>query len=101
MSYNTIYLKIVELVWEEWHIEHIAARHNVKRGEAEEACFEDENARVLRGKGRREGMLYYVLGKTLRGRCLFIVVKHLGKGKAKVITARDMNPSEKRRYNIL
>lgn len=94
-------MKISELVWEDWYIEHIAARHSVKPIEVEEACFEDENARVLRGKGGREKKLYYVLGKTLRGRYLFIVVKRLGKGKAKVITARDMNAAEKRRYNIL
>ena len=101
MSYNTIQVKISELVWEDWHIEHIAARHSVEPMEVEEACFEDENARVLRGKGGREEKLYYVLGKTLKGRYLFIVVKRLGKCKAKVITAREMNASENRRYNIL
>ena len=99
-------MKIIELVWEEWHVEHIAAEHNVRPREVEEACFEvvrlsspqDENIRVLRGKGRGKEKLYYVLGKTLGGRHLHIVVKPLGKGKAKVITARDMNESEKRRY---
>ncbi|MER3447838.1 MAG: hypothetical protein C4291_13855 [Candidatus Dadabacteria bacterium] len=87
-------MKIVELVWEEWHVEHIVSRYSVRPSEIEEACFEDESIRVLRGQ---EG-LYYVLGKTLRDRYLHIVIKPTGKGKAKVITARDMNGSEKRLY---
>jgi len=94
-------VKIVELVWEEWHLEHIAIKHKVRPREVEEACFEGESARVLRGRGRGEEKLYYILGKTLGGRYLFIVVKPRGKGKAKVITARDMNDLEKRRYSIL
>jgi len=52
-------------------------------------------------EARGEEKLYYILGKTLGGRYLFIVVKPRGKGKAKVITARDMNDLEKRRYSIL
>ena len=77
-------MKIVELVWEEWHVEHIVSRYSVRPSEIEEACFEDESIRVL--------------GKTLRDRYLHIVIKPTGKGKAKVITARDMNGSEKRLY---
>jgi uncharacterized DUF497 family protein len=91
-------VKILELVWEEWHIEHIEAKHKIRPREVEEACFEDESVRVLRGKGRGKDKLYYVLGKTFGGRHLFIVVKPIGKSKAKVITARDMNGSEKRKY---
>lgn len=90
-------MNIVELVWEEWYVEHIAARHNIRPSEVEEACFEDENIRVLRGKGTAKEKLYHVLGKTLGGRHLHIVVKALGKGKAKVITAGDMDDS-KRNY---
>ncbi|MGH7909067.1 MAG: BrnT family toxin [Thermodesulfobacteriota bacterium] len=94
-------MKIIELVWEEWHLEHIAAKHEIRPREVEEACYEDQSARVLRGRGKGEEKLYYILGKTLGGRYLFIVIKPLGKGKAKVITARDMNDSEKRKYRIL
>ena len=93
-------MKIIELVWKEWHVEHIAARHNVRPSEVEEACFEDENIRVLRGKGRGKEKLYYVLGRTLGGRDLRVVIKLLGKGKAKVITARDMDDSEKKLYIV-
>lgn len=91
-------MKIVEIIWEEWHVEHITDKHNVGPWEVEEACFEDENNIVLKGKGGRRGRLYYILGKTTGGRHLHIVVKSLEKGKAKVITARNMSEAEKRRY---
>jgi uncharacterized DUF497 family protein len=41
---------------------------------------------------------YFVLGQTASGRYLFIVVRHIGRGRAIPITARDMDPKEKRRY---
>ncbi|MGH7901686.1 MAG: hypothetical protein ACRENZ_08100 [Thermodesulfobacteriota bacterium] len=91
-------MKIIELVWEEWHVEHIAAKHKIRPREVEEACFEDESVGVLRGKGKGEEKPYYILGKTLGGGYLFIVIKPLGKAKAKVITARDMSHAEKRKY---
>ena len=85
-------------MWEDWHVEHIAAKHNISPREVEEACFDDGSVKVLRGKGKWEEKLYYILGTTLGGRYLFIVVKPLGKGKAKVITAINMNNTEKRKY---
>ena len=40
-----------------------------------------------------------MLGKTDAGRYLLVVVCLLGKGKARVVTARDMTHSERHRFN--
>ncbi|HXG30759.1 MAG TPA: hypothetical protein VNK81_03865 [Thermodesulfobacteriota bacterium] len=91
-------MNITKLVWEEPYIGYIGDKHNISPREVEEVCFEDENMKVFREKDMRN---YYVLGKTQGGRCLLIVVKPLGNGKAKVIAARDMGDEEKARYGVL
>jgi len=91
-------MNITKLAWEDLHVRYIADKHNISPREVEEVCFENENLKILREKEMRN---YYVLGKTLGGRYLFIVVKPLGNGKAKVIAARDINDSEKTKYGIL
>ncbi|MBI4785865.1 MAG: BrnT family toxin [Chloroflexi bacterium] len=82
---------IRDLIWDDENLEHIAA-HGVESDEVEDVCF--GNNRIERaGKGK-----HGVLGRTSEGRLLFIVVAHRGHGLFRVITARDMNTSEQRRY---
>ena len=73
---------------------HIWSGHRVNFAEAEEAVF----GRSFILRGRKEG-LYEVLGRTEAGRYLMVAVRSLGKGAAKVITAREMDDAERRRYN--
>jgi uncharacterized DUF497 family protein len=86
-------MQITQLDWSQeavWHI----ARHRVAPEDIEEACF-SHGPLIERGRGG----LYYVSGTTSAGRDLFIVIRALGHGKAKVITARDMDHRERRRYH--
>lgn len=85
-------MNITNIEWDEDSVFHIA-RHHVNPEEVEEVCF--SNASFLE-KGREK--FYYVTGPTESGRYLFIVVKFIGHGKVKVITARDMDSKEKSRY---
>jgi len=77
--------------WDEDNIDHIA-RHGVEVDEVEQALAH----KPLIRKGRLER--YWAFGRTQAGRYLFIVVKNLGKGWARVITARDMTKTERRYY---
>lgn len=86
--------QITELEWLADRIEHIQAKHRVKPKEVEEACF--SQPLILRGRGKR---VYQILSQTPEGRYLFIVVRFLGQGKARVITARDMEQTERQRYS--
>ncbi|HSE83510.1 MAG TPA: BrnT family toxin, partial [Thermodesulfobacteriota bacterium] len=85
-------VEIREFRWNEDIIAHIS-RHSVTPEEVEEVAFEG-SPHIRRGKqGRR-----YLYGKTIGGRYLFVVYVLVGKGKAKVITARDMDYKEKSLY---
>lgn len=82
--------------WRSDRIAHIITKHGVTPGEVEEACF--GNPLILRGRGRGERKLYYVLGQTGADRYLFVVLKPSGRGIVRSITAREMTTAERRRY---
>ena len=90
-------MHITELVWDEETVLHIRQRHHVAPEEVEEVCFSDNPPLVEVGRGGSP--IYYVLGQTSGGRYLFVVVRYLFRGKAKPITARDMESGEKNRYH--
>ncbi len=83
---------IVEFVWDISKIEHIAY-HRVTPYEVEEVAFDDE-PEFRKTKDR--GMLMY--DYTLGGRYLLSVFVFREKGKAWVITSRDMTKKEKAYY---
>ncbi len=87
-------LRITELAWHEDHVQHIA-HHHIDPLEVEEVCFSN-SCRIETGRGN--GGIYYVTGQTENGRYLFIVIRYLGRGKAKIITVRKMDVQEKSRY---
>lgn len=85
-------MRITDFEWTDENIEHIA-RHGVDPEEVEEVCFSDTYYVEI---GR--GGLYYATGQTAGGRYLVIVLRHLGHGKVRVVTARAMIDKEKSRY---
>lgn len=85
-------MEIKSFMWSEDNIYHIA-KHGVTPYEVEEVAF--EGAPYIR-KGRRGRR--YLYGKTIGGRHLFIVYVLSGRGKAQVITARDMDDKERKYY---
>ncbi len=61
--------------------------------EAEDAVTQQRL--VLRGRSKG---VYNVFGRTEAGRYLTIIVRYLGDSVARIITARDMSWTERRRY---
>ena len=89
---------IDDIVWLDRILEKIAWKHNVLPSEVEEVLSGD--CRIFRKeKGKVEGEhLYNALGKTEAGRFLSVFfIRKLG-NKALIITARDMNKRERKRY---
>jgi uncharacterized DUF497 family protein len=85
---------ISSIKWTEERINHIAL-HSITPLEVEEVCFNEEEAPLIRtGKDK----LHYVFGKTVSGRCLFVVVRFVRPGEVYPVTARDMNDWEKKYY---
>ena len=81
----------MNLEWDDDNIEHVGD-HDVDPDEIEEALKE----RFLKVRGREERYLF--LAQTEAGRYLTVVATSRREGVWRVITARDMNAHERRRY---
>jgi uncharacterized DUF497 family protein len=77
--------------WDEGNISHIE-RHEFTPEEVEEVFAGDH--KIWRTGQRR----YIALGETLDGRLAFVVFKRLPGGFVRVITARNMEPRERRQF---
>ena len=89
---------INDIIWSDRVVDKMAWKHNVLPSEVEEVLIGP--CMVFRKeKGKVEGEhLYNALGKTEAGRFLSIFfIKKFG-NKALIVTARDMNKSERKRY---
>ncbi len=90
-------MRITELVWDEWNVEHISA-HGVKPEEVEEACGDPDHW-VIRDRVTRYGLARYRLyGQTEGGRYLFVVLDREDDDAFYVVTAREMTDAEKSRF---
>jgi uncharacterized protein len=101
MHHEELVRSIRELFWRPDRIDHIA-RHGVRPEEVEDALFGDESGILLRvGPAERNPTetLYRYFGRTDAGRRLLIVLLYLGEGAAMPVTARDMTPAERRRFD--
>ena len=89
---------IDDIIWFDRILEKLAWKHNVLPSEVEEVLSSD--CKIFRKeKGKVEGEHFFnALGKTEAGRFLSVFfIRKLG-NKALIITARDMNKSERKRY---
>ena len=89
---------IDDIIWLDRIVEKLAWKHNVLPSEVEQTL--NGNCRIFRKeKGKVEGEhLYNALGKTESGRFLSVFFVRKISNKALIITARDMNKSERKRY---
>ncbi|MCP4665401.1 MAG: BrnT family toxin [Deltaproteobacteria bacterium] len=91
-------LTIDDIIWLDRIVEKLAWKHDVLPSEVEEVLT--GHCRVFRKeKGKVDGEhLYNALGRTEAGRYLSVFfIKKLG-NNALIVTARDMNSSERKRY---
>jgi uncharacterized DUF497 family protein len=86
---------IYPLLWSQAVVDKIWVKHRVSPEEVDEALFGDRPP-FCRKCGPDS---YALFGRAVNGRYLLIVVKRKGKeGRHKVITAREMQSTEKRYY---
>lgn len=86
-------MRVVRLIGSEASELHIWSRHRVTFQEVEFAVY--QSGLVLRGRSEN---VYNVFGRSENGRYLTVIVRNLGDGVARLITARDMSWTERRRY---
>lgn len=77
--------------WDDGNVLHIE-RHQFTPEEVEEVFAGDYKVR------RARQMRYIALGETLDGRLAFVVFCRLSRGLIRVVTARDMEDSERRLF---
>lgn len=89
---------IDDIIWLDTIVEKLAWKHNVLTSEVEEVL--GGNCRIFKKeKGRVEGEhLYNALGRTNNGRYLSVFFIMKLNNKALIVTARDMNKTERKRY---
>ena len=86
-------MRIADFEWDEGNVSHIQVRHGVEPEEAEEEVFTTDYVLLRARYGRCNA-----LGYTESGRLLSIFFEEKGKGRVRVITARDMEPNEVRYF---
>ncbi len=93
--------RVRELYWRPDRIEHISL-HAVTPEEVDEAVFGDRAGLLVRvGPAERnpDEMVYRYFGRTEAGRHLMIALLYMGRGIAMPLTARDLTPRERSKFN--
>lgn len=85
------YIEFIEI--DDGILNKIESKHGVSLSEVEEVCLSDR--RHIRRAKRK---MYKVFGQTDAGRYLLVVLVYLGEGTCRVVTARDMDDTERRYY---
>ena len=89
---------INDIIWLEQVVDKIESKHNVSSEEVEEVFYNKPKYKRAQ-KGKFEGEdLYYAYGRTDSGRYLFVVFIYKNTCDALIISARDMDKKERRRY---
>ena len=85
-------MRFAEVTYSQVVADKLWNKHRVDISEVDEVL--EGKPYVRRGPQR----LYYVLGQTQAGRYLFVVLREVGEGQARLLTARDMDDAERRIY---
>lgn len=92
-------MRITDIVWKERVVEKLSEKHGVSVVEAEETLLSRPVVRkIARGRVRGEG-LYAALAQIDSGRYLVVFFIYKKHGMAQPISAREMDPSERRYYD--
>ncbi len=92
---------IKQLIIRESRQQHLWQAHKVKAEEVYESVLIDVKRKIYRAPEtieNKKGKLYFVFGETLSGRCLITLLRIFEDGNAYVISSREMNAREKRKY---
>jgi len=78
--------------------EKIAIKHNVTEEEAEEVFFNQPHYRFVESGHEKEEDVYSASGRTDAGRYLIVFFIYKPKNTALILSARDMDKKERKRY---
>ena len=79
-------------------VEKIDVKHGVKPEEAEEIFFNRPRFRFVESGHRKGDNVYSAAGQTDEGRYLIVFFIYKSPGSALILSARDMDAKERKRY---
>lgn len=88
---------MVEFEWDDDNEEHIAERHNLTPDELEKA-FADPRAISGDAYNYKGEKRFGLIGATPSGRLMYIIYTKR-RGKIRIMTVKETNKAQKRRYN--
>ena len=91
-------MKIEQFIWLEAIIDKLMAKHGVTPVEAEEVFFNRPRIRWQEAGHRSGEDIYAAYGVTDRGRYLVVFFIYKDGHVALVVSAREMEPGQRRRY---
>ncbi len=91
-------MRIDDFVWLPDVLDKIESKHSAAQDEIEAVFFNDPRFRFVE-KGERPGEdVYSASGRTDEGRYLIVFFIHKKENAALILSARDMDEKERRRY---
>lgn len=91
-------MRITDIIWKDRYVEKLAGKHRITVVEAEEALLSRPVVRrIAKGHVQREDV-YAAMAQISGGRYLIIFFISKKHGMALPISARDMDPSERKYY---
>ena len=92
-------MKITRIIWQHDYVTKIEAKHQVYRDEIRQVLLDKPHIRRLcKGKRRKGEHLYVAYGQTEVGRYLTVFFIRKTSNEALIISARDMDDKERKRY---
>lgn len=91
-------MKIESIIWLEEIVEKLWRKHHVREHEVEETLENHPKIKFGEKGHRPDEHLYVALGQTDSGRYLAVFFIFKESREALVVSARDMTPAERRRY---
>jgi uncharacterized protein len=89
---------INDFVWLPHILEKLERKHHVTQDEAEEVFFNRPRYRFVESGYRADEGVYSASGQTDSGRYLIVFFIHKPDNTALILSARDMDRNERRRY---
>jgi hypothetical protein len=89
---------IIDFIWLPNIIEKLEVKHHVTQDEVEEVFFNQPRYRFVESGHRPGEDLYAASGQTDAGRYLIVFFIHKLDNSALILSARDMDKKERRRY---
>jgi uncharacterized DUF497 family protein len=91
-------MNIENFIWLPAIVDKIETKHGVSAEEAEEVFFNQPKFRFVESGHRKGENVYSASGQTDAGRYLIVFFVYKSPATALVLSARDMDAKEKRRY---